>query len=64
MRKSPKQLTISNLSLDDKNANRGTERGRHLLAESLKKLGAGRSIVCDRNGRVIRVTRDDIVNKK
>lgn len=53
MPKSHKQFTITDLTLDDKNANRGTDRGRQLLSESLKKLGAGRSIVCDRNGKVI-----------
>lgn len=47
--------TKSKLTLrsDDRNANLGTERGRLLLKESLEKLGAGRSIVCDRNGVVI-----------
>ncbi len=45
--------SIMDLQLDEKNANRGTDRGRHLLAESLSKLGAGRSIVCDKNGTVI-----------
>lgn len=45
--------TIQDLKLDDRNANRGTDRGQSLLAQSLTKLGAGRSIVCDRNGKVI-----------
>ncbi len=45
--------SITDLRLDENNANRGTDRGRHLLAESLSKLGAGCSIVCDRNGTVI-----------
>ncbi len=45
--------SITDLRLDENNANRGTDRGLHLLAESLSKLGAGRSIVCDRNGTVI-----------
>ncbi len=53
MDNSSKKFTISDLSLDHKNANRGTDRGRKLLAESLKELGAGRSIVCDRNGKII-----------
>ena len=53
MSKSSKQFTTSDFTLDDKNANNGTDRGKKLLAESLKKLGAGRSIVCDRNGKVI-----------
>lgn len=53
MSKTLKQFTITDLTLDKKNANRGTDRGKKLLAESLNKLGAGRSIVCDRNGKVI-----------
>ncbi len=53
MDNSSRKFTISDLSLDDKNANCGTDRGRKLLAESLKELGAGRSIVCDRNGKII-----------
>ncbi len=44
---------ITDLKLDTSNANRGTDRGRQLLAESLSSLGAGRSIVCDKNGTVI-----------
>lgn len=50
----PKKISsIADLKFDDKNANRGTDRGRELLVESLTKLGAGRSIVCDKNGTVI-----------
>ena len=45
--------SISELVLDDRNANRGTERGRKLLQNSLEKLGAGRSVLLDREGRVI-----------
>jgi DNA modification methylase len=44
---------LSDLILDDKNANRGTKRGRALLNKSLKELGAGRSILIDKNRRVI-----------
>ena len=38
---------------DEKNANKGTKRGRELLEESLEKYGAGRSVVVDRQNRVI-----------
>ena len=38
---------------DDKNANKGTKRGLELLEKSLEKFGAGRSILVDKNGRVI-----------
>src|SRR6185437_15463826 len=44
---------INDLIPDDKNANKGTPKGRKLLRNSLKKLGAGRSIVIDRDGRII-----------
>jgi DNA modification methylase len=46
-------LTLTDLVLDPLNANRGTPRGRRLLQASLAELGAGRSILIDREGRVI-----------
>jgi hypothetical protein len=46
-------VPIAELILDEKNANKGTKRGRALLEESLGKYGAGRSVVVDRNHRVI-----------
>ena len=46
-------VPISQLVLDEKNANKGTKRGRELLEESLGKYGAGRSVVVDRHNRVI-----------
>jgi|SRR5580704_17400910 ParB-like chromosome segregation protein Spo0J len=45
-------VSIAQLVLDEKNANKGTKRGRELLGESLEKYGAARSVV-DRNNRVI-----------
>ena len=44
---------ISDLIPDSKNANIGTQRGRGLLEKSLRELGAGRSILLDKNGRII-----------
>jgi DNA modification methylase len=38
---------------DRENANEGTQRGRGLLEKSLRKLGAGRSILTDKDGNVI-----------
>ena len=38
---------------DDRNANTGAERGRAMVEESLRRFGAGRSILVDRNGRII-----------
>ena len=39
-------VPITQLVLDEKNANKGTKRGRELLEESLEKYGAGRSVRC------------------
>lgn len=44
---------LADLQPDPKNANRGTERGVGMLEQSLRTYGAGRSILCDRNGVVI-----------
>jgi ParB family chromosome partitioning protein len=46
-------MNIKNLTLDPKNANRGTDRGRKALTKSLELYGAGRSILVDKKGRVI-----------
>lgn len=48
-----KQARIDELTPDLRNANTGTEYGQHLLTKSLQQLGAGRSILLDRNGNVI-----------
>jgi hypothetical protein len=41
------------LEKDPANANRGTDRGRKMVRDSLRDLGAGRSIVVDKHGTVI-----------
>ena len=46
-------MPLSSVTLDEKNANRGSARGRKMLEDSLRKLGAGRSVLVDREGRVI-----------
>lgn len=38
---------------DPRNANKGTERGKKMLDKSLAQLGAGRSILVDKNGVII-----------
>lgn len=43
----------SDLIPDKRNANKGTERGAALLENSLRRLGAGRSVLVDKNGVVI-----------
>lgn len=44
---------LSDLIPDHANANKGTQRGRAALESSLRRYGAGRSILVDRNGRII-----------
>lgn len=45
--------TVEDLLPDDQNANRGTERGAGLLEDALRNVGAGRSILIDKNNRII-----------
>lgn len=45
--------SITDLEPDPNNANKGTERGVGMLEKSLRTYGTGRSILADRNGRVI-----------
>lgn len=49
----PRKLKLKDLIPDSKNANKGTVRGHELVKESLKSYGAGRSVLVDRNGRLI-----------
>lgn len=44
---------LSELTQDDRNANKGTVRGAEMIQASLRDYGAGRSILLDRNGRII-----------
>jgi hypothetical protein len=46
-------VPITQLILDERNANKGTKLGRELLAKSLGNYGAGRSVVVDSHNRVI-----------
>lgn len=46
-------MKLSALTPDTRNANKGTDRGRKLVRESLKRYGAGRSILIDKSGNVI-----------
>jgi hypothetical protein len=45
--------SVEDLAPDKRNANRGTERGTGLLEKSVRQFGLGRSILVDREGRVI-----------
>lgn len=46
-------IKLSELIQDAGNLNRGTDAGRELVSESIGKLGAGRSVLVDRQGRII-----------
>ena len=48
-----KQAKLSDLVFDDKNFNKHTEFGLSLLEKSLRNNGAGRSILIDKNNRII-----------
>lgn len=48
-----KRAKLADLIPDAANANVGTERGLHMLDESLRQYGAGRSILVDKEGRII-----------
>lgn len=48
-----KQAKLSDLIQDDRNLNKGTERGQQLIEKSLREFGAGRSLLLDKNNRII-----------
>lgn len=47
------ETKIDQLIPDDLNANIGTEYGGHLIEKSFRELGAGRSILLDKNNNII-----------
>ena len=47
------ETSIESLVPDNKNFNKGTEYGDRLMDESLRKFGLARSIVIDKNNRII-----------
>lgn len=47
------EASIDSLIPDNKNFNKGTEFGEHLMDKSLREFGLGRSILIDRNNRII-----------
>lgn len=47
------ETNIESLIQDDKNFNKGTQFGDHLLEKSLNDFGLGRSILIDKNDRII-----------
>ena len=53
MSKKKDVVSIADLVPDNKNANTGTERGASALEHSLRQYGAGRSVLVDKNNRII-----------
>ena len=47
-------VSVDDLIQDDHNFNKGTEQGQQLMERSFKELGAGRSILLDREGNIIK----------
>lgn len=53
-RKIPSDLTpFAEILQDEHNANRGTKRGGEVIRKSIKDYGAGRSVLLDKNNRLI-----------
>ena len=48
-----KEAKLSDLLFDDKNFNKHTEYGMSLIEKSIRNNGAGRSILIDKNNRII-----------
>lgn len=47
------EIDLTELREDKRNANAGTERGHAMLERSVSRLGAGRSLVVDRNNETV-----------
>lgn len=50
---SKKKIKITDLVQDNKNFNKGTDIGASILEKSIEKFGAGRSVLIDKNNRLI-----------
>ena len=50
---STKMIRLADLKPDEKNANKGTPRGNQMIEDSLRRYGAGRSILLDKHGNII-----------
>lgn len=48
-----KEVKLKDLIQDDRNLNKGTEKGKELIERSLRQFGAGRSVLIDKNNRII-----------
>ena len=47
------EIKITDIKQDDKNLNKGTADGKAMITKSLQRFGAGRSILLDKNNRII-----------
>ena len=47
------EINIEDLKQDSRNFNKGSEQGQELMERSFKEMGAGRSILIDKNGNII-----------
>jgi hypothetical protein len=50
---SEKKIDRKKIKFDDRNANKGSDLGKKLLHTSISKYGAGRSILLDKNNKII-----------
>lgn len=48
-----REISIDELIQDERNLNRHTERGAELVGKSIGELGIGRSVLSDKNGKLI-----------
>lgn len=48
-----KKAKLADFSVDERNANKGTRRGRAAIADSLERHGGGRSLLADKKGKLI-----------
>jgi hypothetical protein len=51
--KQTENIKVTSLIADDKNFNKGSENGAEMIRKSFEKFGAGRSILLDKNNRII-----------
>ena len=49
-----KIINIEELVQDEHNFNKGTDEGGKLMERSFKEMGAGRSVLIDKHGKIIK----------
>lgn len=48
-----RKIKIDELQLDDRNANKGTEKGKEIISNSIELYGIGRGVLADKNLKLI-----------